>query len=379
MFLCGLWAISMKSALLCMLKTNPHDHVLYRMRLGELESLAETAGYTVLERVIQVRRKEAVDYVFGKGKVDELKELVDAKGVETTIFYNILSSKQQYNLEKYLRVRVIDRYDLTLEIFDLASVDELSKLQILWARLVKAFPYRRLGASIKYKIGREHPSFMSLGEYPYHSSLKALTGEIKKVEERIEKQRVLRMEQLENRKRLGVPIICITGYYSAGKTSLFNALTGLNKPIGSKPFTTLSSKYHLSSHSRQDIFYVDTIGFVNDLDPRLIQAFQLTLNDVTASDLVLLVLDISDPTPIMKLRLETCQEILEFLGIRIDRVILVLNKVDRLLESDVVERFHALEDNVRVYPWVLISARERIKLEDLTNMIYEKLRLTCTS
>ncbi|MEM3046813.1 MAG: GTPase [Candidatus Bathyarchaeia archaeon] len=363
----------MRPALLCMVKTNFHDHVLYRMRLDELGALARAAGYEPVGEVVQVMRKEGANYVFGTGKADELKNTLKAKGADLVIFYNVLSSSQKYNLEKRLEVRAIDRYDLTLEIFEAAANDELARLQIRWARLAKDLPYRRRAASTKFKLGRERPSFMSLGEYAYHGALKSLTRELKLVERKIEKQRAIRAAQRVKRWRLGAPTVCITGYYSAGKTSLFNALTKLRRPVGEKPFTTLTSKYYLVTRSNRGFLLVDTIGFVHDLDPRLIQAFQLTLEDVVSADLVLLVLDVSDPEFTMRVRLKSCLQIVRGLGVPPERITLVLNKVDRLKPKEIEVKLQVVDAYRETIPYVLVSAKEGINLNDLLGIVEKRL------
>ncbi|MEM3793866.1 MAG: GTPase [Candidatus Bathyarchaeia archaeon] len=362
-------------SILCMVKTNPHDHFHYLRELDELELLCRTAGYDVRERLIQVRYKEAVDKVFGKGKVEELKRLVDGKGLKAAIFYNALSGKQKYNLESYLGIKVIDRYDLTLEIFEKASVDRLSKLQIRWARLAKAIPFEKLSTSMKFRVGREHPSYGSLGEYAYKGTLKSLNLQLRRIKAEIEKQAAIRLKQLEARRSMGFPIISIAGYHSAGKTSLFNALTGLKRPVGSRPFTTLSSKFSLTNPSKNGGFFlVDTIGFVHDLDPKLIEAFRVTLNDIVASDLVLLVVDISDPEEVLKLRLETCLEILKALGVDRERLILVLNKVDRLKDGEASMKLKALGGAAKALPAILISTKRHETLQDLIEAIEARLK-----
>lgn len=369
----------MKRSLLCMVKTNFHDHMLYRMRLQELGALARAAGYEPIGEVLQVMRKEGARHVFGSGKAEELKTLVNEKNADSVIFYNVLNSSQKYNLEELLEVRAIDRYDLTLEIFEAAAKDELAKLQIRWARLAKDLPYRRRRASTKFRLGRERPSFMSLGEYAYHGALRALTREMTLVEAKIEKQRALRTAQRGKRRRLGAPVICITGYYSAGKTSLFNAVTNLHRTIGQTPFTTLTSKYYLVTRPNHSFFLVDTIGFVHDLDPRLIQAFQLTLEDVAEADLVLLTLDVSDEDLVIRVRFKSCLDVVKDLGVPEQRILLVLNKVDLLNPKDVEGKLRMLDTYRDGIPWVLVSAKEGINLDALLEAVEKRLLSPRTS
>jgi len=366
---------SMKSkprALIGMVKTNPHDHSLYLLKLTEFKSLVEAAGYEICGVVVQVRSKESVDYAFGRGKVEEIKNLIEEKETDVFAVYNILTSKQKYNLERYLGVSVLDRYEVTLEIFDKASSDELSKLQIELARLIKSYPYEKLKASFKYRVGREHPWKRSSGEYIYHSIVNTLRRRMAKVYDELEERKKARIEQIFKRRRMGSPIICITGYYSSGKTSLFNALTGLNKPVSPKPFTTLSSKYYLSN-KYGEVFLVDTIGFVHDLDPKMFESFELTLNDIRFSDAVILVVDCSDPQPIMLFRLSTCLDVLKNLNIDFNRMVVALNKIDLLNENEVFNRLKTISDYVNPIPVVPISAERKLNLEKLMSTVFSKL------
>jgi GTP-binding protein HflX len=359
-------------ALIGMVKTNPHDHNLYLLKLTEFKSLVEAAGYKVCGVVVQVRSKESVDYVFGRGKVEEIKNLVKEKEASVFAVYNILTSKQKYNLESHLGVGVLDRYEVTLEIFDKASSDELSKLQIELARLIKSYPYEKLKASFKYRVGREHPWKRSSGEYIYHSVINTLKRRMARVYDELEERKKARIEQIFKRRRIGSPIVCIAGYYSSGKTSLFNALTGLNKPVSPKPFTTLSSKYYLSN-KYGEVFLVDTIGFVHDLDPKMLESFELTLNDIRFSDAIILVVDCSDPQPIMLFRLSTCLDELKNLEVDRNRIIIALNKIDLLDEGEALNRLKIVSDYVNPIPVVPISAERKLNLEKLMSTVFSKL------
>ncbi|MEM2247132.1 MAG: GTPase [Thermoproteota archaeon] len=361
-------------AWLCMVKTNPHDHHLYKVRMIELNELSRAAGYFVIGSTVQVNRKENVAFVVGKGKLEEIKQHVLENNVDAVIFYNTLNSKQRYNLERILNVEVLDRYDLTLKIFDISSSDKASKIQIRLARLLKEIPYQKLLASIWFKTGREHPGPRGLGEYAYHETVANLLKRKSLLEEEIEKMRKEKIMQLERRKKLGVPTVCITGYYNAGKTSLFNALTNLRKPVGPRPFTTLSSKYYLLPHRSFKIFLVDTIGFVMDLDPRLIEAFSLTLDDIRFSDIIVLTVDVSDPPKLMFLKVKTCLDFLNSLCIERNRIIVVFNKYDLIRNKIDVEflikRLHSL---IHGLDYCIISAKERIGLDSLFETIFKKV------
>lgn len=353
-----------------MVKTDPHDHHLYRIRLGELRELSIAAGYSVAGSTIQVSPKENVAFMLGRGKLEEVKQQAAENSVESVIFYNVLTSKQKYNLEKTLGLEVLDRYDLTLKIFEISSSDRLSKLQIRLARLLKEIPYRKLLASIRFKTGREHPGPRSLGEYAYHETVASLLKRRSMIQAEIEKRRLEKLSQLKRRREMGVPTVCITGYYNAGKTTLFNALTNLSKPVSPRPFTTLTSKYYLLPHRKLEVFLVDTIGFVLDLDPRLIASFSLTLDDIRLSDLVILAVDVSDPSDLLLLRIKTCLDVLKSLSVEDKRILVVFNKCDLAAGSEEVklkiDRAYPIIHNL---PYCLVSARLREGLDELMNLV----------
>ncbi|MEM2294266.1 MAG: GTPase [Nitrososphaerota archaeon] len=357
-----------------MVKTNPHDHHLYKVRMMELNELSRAAGYFVIGSTVQVNRKENVAFVVGKGKLEEIKQHVLENNVDAVIFYNTLNSKQRYNLERILNIEVLDRYDLTLKIFDISSSDKASKIQIRLARLLKEIPYQKLLASIRFKTGREHPGPRGLGEYAFHETIANLLKRKSLLREEIERMRREKLVQLERRRKMGIPTVCITGYYNAGKTSLFNALTNLRKTVGPKPFTTLTSKYYLLPHGNLKVFLVDTIGFVMDLDPRLIESFSLTLDDIRFSDLVIITVDVSDPSELMFLKVKTCLDYLNTLGIKRERMIVAFNKCDLIKDlSDFETRIRKLHPIIHDLKYCIISAKKRKGFKELFKTIASKI------
>ncbi|MCD6262907.1 GTPase HflX [Candidatus Bathyarchaeota archaeon] len=360
-------------AVLCMLKTEVHDHIFFRVRMNELRRLVETLGLEVAREFIQTRARPYARYLIGKGKVREIRKFIKKNDIDVVVFYNILKSNQKLNLIRALGCDVIDRYEVILEIFDLMASDTLSKLQIEAARLDKLYPFFKLRASVKYRT--ERPFLRSMGEYAYHSKLRALRRRMSRIRERIRELRAEKQERIRKRRELGYPMVCIAGYYNAGKTSLFNALTGELKRVSDDPFTTLSSKYQRRYLNESEFFlFIDTIGFVIDLDPRLIKSFELNLEDMRSADVVLLLLEISDPFPLLSMKLRGGIKLLEEIGIDKDRVIVVFNKIDLLDEEQVAERIERLRMEDRGLEWVCISAKKRINLEGLIEAIRDRIR-----
>ena len=359
-------------AILCMLKTNVHDHVIFQIKLDELKNLANAIGIKIVDEFVQTRYRPGEKSVIGKGKISELKKKVEKNQISLIIFYNLLKSSQKLNLIKNIGCDVIDRYELTLEIFDQMSSDNLSKLQIELAKLDKLTPFYKLAANVNFTHDR--PFFHSGGEYAFRGQLRELTRRQSNIRQQIQDLVVEKRKQIVNRKKLGYPTVCIAGYYNAGKTSLFNALTGDNKPVSDRPFTTLSSKYQRRYIDPEtSVMFIDTIGFVIDLDHRLIKSFQLNFEDIRSADIVILLFDISDPALVLKLKLQEGLSLLKDIEVNMRRVILVFNKVDI---DPKVEEIISEELTLDRYelPWISVSAAARKNLQGLLQLIAEKAK-----
>ena len=354
-----------------MLKTNVHDHQVYRLKLDELRRLVETLDIEVVGDVVQTRHHPFAKYLFGSGKVKEVKRFVERHDCNIVIFYNILRSSQKLNLIRALGCDVVDRYEVTLEIFDKMASDNLSKLQIEAARLDKLAPFFKLEASLRYHNDR--PFFRSMGEYAFHSQLRELTRRQARTREQIEGLVKESRQRISKRRRLGYPTICIAGYYNAGKTSLFNALTGDSKPVSDRPFTTLSSKYQRRFiDTETSLLFIDTIGFVIDVDPRLIKSFELNLEDMRSADLVILLLEVTDPLLTLRIKLAEGIRLLREIEVPREHIVVVFNKLDLAPgAAENLEKELGL-DNYGL-PWTMVSAKERTNLDGLLKLILDRL------
>jgi GTPase len=360
-------------AIICMMRTNVHDHKVYRVRLDELKALVEALGIEVIGEVVQTRYRPFEKYCIGKGKVGEIRKQAEKHDVQLVVFYNLLKSSQKLNLIQGTGCDVIDRYELTLEIFDQMASDNLSKLQIESARLEKLAPFYKLSANIHFTNDR--PFFHSGGEYGFRGQLREISRRQSDIKENLRSLVVEKKRQIENRKKLGYPTICIAGYYNAGKTSLFNALTGEHKPVSNRPFTTLSSKYSKRYiNPETTVMFIDTIGFVLDLDHRLIKSFQINFEDIRSADVVILLFEITDPPLTLSLKLGEGLNLLRDIGVPIERVILVFNKIDKapLGAKDAIGE----QLNLEHYdlPWITVSANTRTNLKELFDLIAERVK-----
>ncbi|MFX1491316.1 MAG: GTPase, partial [Promethearchaeota archaeon] len=281
--------------------------------------------------------------------------------------YNVLSSMQKHNLQKELGVPVIDRYEVVLQVFDREARDRVSKLQLELARLQKSYPFIKVTES--ERLLKERPARRGgrgPGEYAYHAQLRQLRKRVAKVTSELARYRLEHQRRRQKRYELKVPMVCFVGCYNAGKTSLFNALTGADKEVSDRPFTTLASKWSMATNP--EMFFVDTIGFGLDLDPELISAFQLNLDDMRGSDILLLVVDLSDPVELLKMKIKSSLEILKETGIDTERILVVLNKVDLIARELAAEAASFIQDDYGL-PSVLVSAETEWNLDELTRRI----------
>jgi len=355
-----------------MLKTNVHDHTVFRLKLNELRTLVETMGIKVVGDIVQSRHRPFAKFLIGSGKVKEIQKQARRHNVNLIVFYNILRSSQKLNLIRAIGVDVVDRYEITLEIFDRMASDTLSQLQIEAARLQKLAPYFKLEANLRYHNDR--PFFRSMGEYAFHSQMRELTRRQASNKREIQKLLNEKRQRISQRRRLGFPTICVAGYYNSGKTSLFNALTGDDKPVSDKPFTTLSSKYQRRFVDYETtLLFIDTIGFVIDLDPRLIKSFEINLEDLRSADMVIFLMDVTDPLLTMRIKLAEGIRLLRAMDIPRKKIIIVFNKID--LQPDAADNLgEELQLDRMGFPWTMVSAKERTNLNEL--LMFLKAQLT---
>jgi GTP-binding protein HflX len=330
----------------------------FEERKSEIEMLARTGGYETERFFVQSGRPRS-RYFIGEGKVKEIKSFIEANDIEVVIFENYLKSRQILSLEEELKIPVMDKFDLILNIFEQHARSREAKLQIELARLKKKLPYIKM--SVGRRVREDHPGFGSSGEYIVHSTLKGLHRKIKKIEGELKKFDERIISQGKRRRERG-RIVSLVGYTNVGKTTILNKLTGAQKEARDELFTTLKSK---TSSLDEKIFITDTIGFIRNLPHELIYAFRATLKEIGNSDLILLILDASDSLKEFKRKLKVCENTLIKIGADKIPIIYVLNKID--LTDNIAEK-EALLDNP-----VKISAKNMIGLEELKRRIFNAL------
>ena len=333
--------------------------------LDELEELAQTAGAETVGRIIQNREQIHPGTYVGKGKLDEIKNLLwetDATGI---ICDDELSPAQLGNLQDALDTKVMDRTLIILDIFaERASTNE-GKIQVELAQL----KYRQsslvgLGKSLSRLgggIGTRGP-----GEKKLEMDRRLIKGRIAQLNRELKDVKRHREVTREQRSRNHIPVIAIVGYTNAGKSTLLNRLTGSSVLEEDKLFATLDPTTRgLKLPSGQEVLLTDTVGFIRKLPHHLIEAFKSTLEEAKYADMILHVVDVSNPQ--MDEQMYTVYETLQNLDVKDKVVITAFNKQDRLTEVPIIRDFKA--DHI-----VNISARTGQGLDTLQSVIEQILR-----
>ncbi|MBM6694736.1 GTPase HflX [Pseudoflavonifractor capillosus] len=263
--------------------------------LEELAALLDTAGGTCLGTVLQNRPNPEPRTFIGEGKTAEIKELVGTLGADIVIFDNPLSPSQQRVLTEELGVTVMDRAALILDIFAKRARTSEGRLQVELAQYKYLLP--RLTGMWKHlerqegAIGTRGP-----GETQLESDRRHIHRKIAKLEDELKDVRRVRATQRERRVKNEVPVVAIVGYTNAGKSTLLNALTGADIPANNRLFDTLDTTTRMLEISDTcTVLISDTVGFISKLPHQLVDAFKATLEELTFADLLLHVIDTSDP------------------------------------------------------------------------------------
>lgn len=307
--------------------------------IQEALGLAEAGGYEVAKLITQ-RYLSKAKYGIGSGKAEELKNMLKDLNADTILFDEKLRSVQIYNLAKLTGVEVINRERLILEIFNKRASSAEAKLQVQLAELRYEIPRAREKVRLA-KIG-EQPGFFGLGRYDvddYYRMIKKRTAIITKKLKQVSKRRELYRFQ---RLRTNLPLISFAGYTGAGKTSLFNILVSERKDTDKGLFTTLTTTTRSLQLSESRVLVSDTVGFISRLPPYMIEAFKATLEELTHANLVLLVIDASEPLENMIRKYQSCVSILAELGVSPLNVLPIFNKFDLTNMNETEDKIKAL-------------------------------------
>jgi GTP-binding protein HflX len=345
--------------------------------LAELARLAETAGSQVLEGLVQRRdRPDSATYI-GSGKVEELRDIVISTGADTVVCDGELSPGQLRQLEAKLKVKVIDRTALILDIFAQHARSKEGKAQVELAQLQYLMPRLRgwgealsrqaggRGAAGGGGVGTRGP-----GETKLETDRRRIRARIAKLRKEIAAMSAVRETKRGRRVANAVPSVAIVGYTNAGKSSLLNAVTGAGVLVEDALFATLDATTRRSATSDGRTYTLtDTVGFVRHLPHQLVEAFRSTLDEVAEADLLLHVVDGADPMPEWQVTAvrEVLAEISEHNETSMPPELLVVNKVDTASEFGLARVRHLLPDAV------FVSARTGEGIEELRERIATEL------
>ena len=332
--------------------------------LEEVHGLAETAGANVISGLIQRREKPAPATYLGKGKVEELKQLVEFHAADVVIFDNDLSPAQNRNLEVALETKVLDRTELILDIFATHAQTYESRLAVELAQLEYSLP--------RLKRMWTHLSRLKMGVGMRGPGEKQLETDRRLVEKRIHdlKSELTKVEKRKERQvasRKGTMTVSLVGYTNAGKSTLMNSLTQAKVLAEDKLFATLDTRTRRwALPNWVPVLLSDTVGFIRDLPHSLIASFKATLEETRQADLLLHVADASSPN--VSDQITAVYDVLQELGIEEKDTLLVLNKVDQ------IKNLANLDSVLNRYPnAVPVSAKTKLGFEKLHSVVSDAL------
>jgi GTP-binding protein HflX len=293
--------------------------------LDELAQLADTAGAEVVGRAVQARKAPDPATSIGKGKAEEVAAAARELGADLLIFDNDLSGSQAKNLEELTKLLVMDRSALILDIFDLRAQSREARTQVELARLKYMLPRLTRQWSHLSRQGGGVGTRGGEGESQLEQDRRVIRTRVRRLEQDLEK--IERTRGVQRHGRDGAPLVALTGYTNAGKSTLFNKLTAAGTLAENRLFATLDAKLRRGSvdGSRMAVF-ADTVGFIRKLPHHLVSSFRSTLGEITAADLVLHVVDRGHPG--WQEQAEVAEAVMDELGVDRERVIKVFNKSD---------------------------------------------------
>ncbi|GFE70565.1 GTP-binding protein [Chroococcus sp. FPU101] len=343
------------------LMTNESE-VQFEDNLAELARLVDTAGGDVLEVAQQKRPHPHPQTVVGIGKVEEIALLVQTLGANLVVFNRDLSPAQIRNLESQIGVRVVDRTEVILDIFAQRAQSQAGKLQVELAQLEYMLPrlsgrgqtMSRLGGG----IGTRGP-----GETKLETERRVIQRRLTRLQQEVDQLQAHRSRLRKQRQKQDIPSVSLVGYTNAGKSTLINALTNAEVYTADQLFATLdptTRRLAINDHltgENHNILITDTVGFIHELPPSLVDAFRATLEEVTEADALLHVVDLSHPAWLSQI--ESVQKILSDMPIATGPALMAFNKIDQVGSETLEEAKEKFPDAV------FISATRQLGIENL--------------
>ncbi len=349
--------------ILLSVEENPHDDT--EACLEELEELAKTAGAIVVGKMIQKREKIHPGTYIGKGKIEELRILVDSLEASSVVCDDELSPAQLKNLEELLQIKVIDRTIMILDIFAKHATTREGNIQVELAQLkyraTRLVGLRSSLSRLGGGIGTRGP-----GEKKLEMDRRLIRERISILKKELDGIQKAREVARKQRSKNPIPVVSIVGYTNAGKSTLLNTLTNANVLEKDKLFATLDpTTRKLKLESGQQLLLTDTVGFIRKLPHHLIEAFRSTLEEAKYADLILHVVDSTSQNA--DAHMHTVYETLDMLGAGDKPVITLFNKVDKLEEPIIIK-------DMKADVTLRISAKKQMGLTETLQQIEEMLK-----
>lgn len=331
----------------------------------EVGSLVTTYGGQVYAVLVQNASRSDYDTFIGKGKVEEAAELIQKEEIDIVVVTDVIKPSQIHALKlafEKLNPEIIvwDKVSLILEIFSRHAKTSEAKLQIRLAKMRQMGP-RIYGMGMEMSQQGAGVGTRGLGETNTELMLRHWRNEKREVQKELSMLIDQRQKQIDHRKAGGLRTISLVGYTNAGKTTLFNRIAGQDDLVEDALFATLDStvnKFYLHGFNKE-VYISDTIGFIKDLPPQLIEAFKSTLLEATHADVLLHVIDASDPR--MEEKIKTVEDILKEIGIDLARQIFVFNKIEKAQNFDKDKILEKYKDHSPQF----ISAKEGAGVDEL--------------
>ena len=340
--------------------------------ISEAEGLCEAAGCKILHLMKQ-EFLNSPKFGLSGGKIDDLKNLVTKMRPDIIVFDEVMKPSQNYNLAAELKIQVLDRESLILEIFESRSTSTESKMQVKLAQL--RYEMSRAREKVRLSKMGEQPGFMGIGKFEvdvYYNDIKNRMVSVRAKLQKAGKQRELHRQ---SRKRIGFRTISLAGYTSAGKTTLFNSITGEKNEEDHKLFTTLTTTVRKFKLDREWVLISDTVGFISKLPAYLIEAFKSTLEELTFTDIVIVVIDANEKNNELKKKFSSCYKTLMELGVKRQNLLFAFNKTESMNDEKILEKVKQL-DLTENKNWIAISAKSGKNIEKLKMLIKQNFDST---